>query len=471
MGKYSRLGKNAFLMFLGNIGSKALSFFMLPFYTSWLSVEDYGTVDLIQVYVTLLVGVVTCCLTEAIFVFPKNQSLIRQKSYFTSGLIFSFGTLLLTGLIFILLVGILRFSGYDGIFVEYNMCIFLIICVTYFQTYTQQFVRSIDKVKIYVMSGIVLTLSTVLLSLSFLPLWGVIGYIYTLILASFLSSVYTLIAGKEYAYFSLRLISKKKLCEMLKYSIPMIPNSVMWWVLSALNRPLLEYSSGIDSVGILAVANKFPALFTMVYGIFAYSWQISVLEEFKNDGYSVFYNRIFRVMLVVLSLFLLGVTFLSRPLIEMMTTSGYYEAWQYVPILSLAVVFSNLAGFVGTNFLATKESKYYFSTSVWGGFVCMLANILLIPLWGIWGAAISLLLSNMLILWLRLRITWKYAPIFKWHIHLLVLLVVGVYMIVSFFIQDISVTILYLLFSLTVIFFLNKDFLREVIVLSKRKRS
>lgn len=76
MSKYSRLGKNVSLMFLGNIGSKVLTFLMLPFYTSQLSVGDYGTIDLIQVYVTLLTGIVTCCLTEAIFVFPKNSAKI-----------------------------------------------------------------------------------------------------------------------------------------------------------------------------------------------------------------------------------------------------------------------------------------------------------------------------------------------------------------------------------------------------------
>ena len=62
-------------MFLGNMGSKILTFLMLPFYTSQLSVGDYGTMDLVQVYVTLLTSLTTCCLTEAIFVFPKAKEL------------------------------------------------------------------------------------------------------------------------------------------------------------------------------------------------------------------------------------------------------------------------------------------------------------------------------------------------------------------------------------------------------------
>lgn len=470
MGKYSRLGKNALFMFVGSIGSKVLTFLMLPFYTSYLSVGDYGTVDLIMVYVTLLTSIVTCCLTEAIFVFPKDRPSDEQKSYFTSGFLFSAGALLLAGLLFAVSANLLRSADYNGIFAEYNVYIFLTICTTYFQSYTQQFARSIGKVKIYVISGIILTLSTVLLSLWLLPSRGITGYIYAMVFAPFITTVYTVLAGREYAYFSPEGLSKGKLLEMLKYSIPMIPNSVIFWILGTLNRPLLAHYSGIDSVGILAVANKFPALLTMIYGVFAYSWQISVLEEFRSEDYRIFYNRIFRIFLLVLSLCVLGITLLSRPLIEMMTTPEYYEASLYVPCLSLAVAFSNMAGFVGTNFSATKESKHYFSTSVWGGGACILMNFLFIPLSGIWGAVISILLSNALILLLRLKITWKYASVLRWHIHISVLFVVGAYMALSFFIENTFLNMLCFLSALSVIMFLNRDYLHDAFAVFRKIR-
>lgn len=51
MARYSRLGKNTVLVFIGNAGSKLVGLLMLPFYTRCLSVEDYGTTDIINVYV------------------------------------------------------------------------------------------------------------------------------------------------------------------------------------------------------------------------------------------------------------------------------------------------------------------------------------------------------------------------------------------------------------------------------------
>lgn len=72
MGRYSRLGKNTALVFLGTAGSKFLNLLMLPFYTSWLSVADYGSVDLITVYSGLMLGIISCCISDSLFIFPKT---------------------------------------------------------------------------------------------------------------------------------------------------------------------------------------------------------------------------------------------------------------------------------------------------------------------------------------------------------------------------------------------------------------
>jgi O-antigen/teichoic acid export membrane protein len=85
MGKYSRLGKNTLLVFVGNAGAKLIGLLMLPFYTRWLSGEDYGTTDIISVYATLLLSVVTACIADAVFIFPKGiiySRLINMENIF-----------------------------------------------------------------------------------------------------------------------------------------------------------------------------------------------------------------------------------------------------------------------------------------------------------------------------------------------------------------------------------------------------
>ena len=71
MGKYKTLGTNTILVFIGNASAKLIGLLMLPLYTRWLSVEDYGLTDLLTVYVTFLVGIVSCSIYEEQNVTPS----------------------------------------------------------------------------------------------------------------------------------------------------------------------------------------------------------------------------------------------------------------------------------------------------------------------------------------------------------------------------------------------------------------
>lgn len=75
-----------------------------------------------------------------------------------------------------------------------------------------------------------------------------------------------------------------------------------------------------------------------------------------------------------------------------------------------------------------------------------------------------------LILLLRLRITWKYVPVFRWHIHISVLLVIGVYMVLSFFVENMFVDVFCFLLSLSIIMLLNRDFLREAFAVYRKMK-
>ena len=83
MNKYVKLLKNTILVFGGNIGSKVITLLMMPLYTRWLSVEGYGITDMLTIYVTLLLSIVSCCIPEALFVFPSGQVDEKKKEYFS----------------------------------------------------------------------------------------------------------------------------------------------------------------------------------------------------------------------------------------------------------------------------------------------------------------------------------------------------------------------------------------------------
>lgn len=85
---YRNLIRNSLWALAGNTGSKILSFLLLPFYTRWLGTAGYGLSDLITTYSSFLLGVVTLCAADGIFIFTKNRTQTEKSEYFTSTLKF-----------------------------------------------------------------------------------------------------------------------------------------------------------------------------------------------------------------------------------------------------------------------------------------------------------------------------------------------------------------------------------------------
>jgi O-antigen/teichoic acid export membrane protein len=457
MSKYKRLGKNTFFVFLGNVGSKLIGFIMLPFYTKWLTVEEYGTSDNVLVYVGLLLAIVTLSISDSIFIFPKDQEVEKQKQYFSSALIYSLFFLSVTG---ILLIGIKEIlTSYDILHsIAGNIgYIYFLIIVIFLQTFFQQFSQSINKIKIYTASGILLTFFTAVLSFILIPKFGIDGFFAAQIVSYVIAALYTFIHSGSYRYFSIKAIKKSRYKEMVKYSIPLIPNAIMWWLVGSLNRPLMEEYLGIYTIGLFAVAYKLPSLIIALFSVVMVSWQISVIEEHKKADYEKFYNGIFRLVFVILSLGVIFLSITSRILIEIIAAPKFIEASNYVPILSLSALFCSVSGLVGANFSATRESKYYFYSSVWGATIAVIFNIILIPLWGLYGAVVTIVLSHFVMALSRIKYSWNIAKITNIHIYALMITINVCVILVASYVQNSIVKSVFYLLLFIIFVIVNRD--------------
>lgn len=411
MSRASRLGKNTGLVFIGKLGSSIIGFIMLPLYTRWLGVENFGISDMISVYASFLLILVTCGISESIFIFPKDKDKQTQTAYFSSALSFILGMFFLTGLIFCLVQILTDIFDIFNSFTDNIWLIYIILTTTALQQFFQQFTRSIDKMLVFGFTGIVNTACIAFFAFLFIPYFGLVGYVVSLAFAALISGIYSFIASKSYEYINIKSATRSLAKEMLKYSIPLMPNGMMWWLVNSLNRPLMEHNLSMHDIGIYAVANKFPSILTLVFGIFSTSWQISVLEEFDKTGYKEFYNKIFKLVFCLLLFILLVITLCSKFIVIIFASNDFYDAWHYIPLLTLGALFSSISSFCGTNFSATRESKYFFYSSVWGAISSIIFNVLLIPLMGVYGVCVAFVLSFAVMSGCRLYYSWRYTPI------------------------------------------------------------
>ncbi len=363
MDKYNKLTLNTVIVFIGTAGSKLISFIMLPFYTKYLSVSDYGITDSINTYVSLLIGVITICMADAIFVFSNQEKDEDKIKYFSSGICIAFLGISIYTVFIILVKNLINVES--GVFFEYAWFILLLLITSFIQNYLQNFLKGLNKMFLFSITGILNTIFMALVAIYLIPKYGVMGYIYSIAIANVLSSFIIIIFGRYFRYIKIHYVNLVTIKDLLKFSLPLIPNSVMWWLLSASNRPIMEKYVGNEGIGLYAVANKLPSIIVILFTIFINSLIVSLLEEYKKPGFNKFYNDIFififSIQIIVASILSLFGSFFIRIIT---TKDSFYDAWLYIPFLSLSVILSNSASYLGCTFTVAKKTKYYFFSRI-----------------------------------------------------------------------------------------------------------
>ncbi len=407
--KYLHLGKNVCFVLMGNIGTRLLGFIMLPFYTRILTSSDYGTMDLISTYATMLLGVVTLQIQDSVFVFSSGKDFRSKSVYFSGGLFFCLVSFLIWAGIF---KGIMLLCPRDSFWYKNAWYIFSYLIGLSFVNYIQSFCRSIDKMFICALSGIVSGLAIVTLAVTYLLKYPSGNTMILIQIAGSLTGgTFVAISIKAWKYITCRFDYIKVCKEMIKYGLPIVPAPIMCWVLSSFNRPLLEKYCSLDAVGFFAVAMKFPSIIVMVWGIVGSAWQISVMEEYFKNSFEDFYNKMFYLLVdglcVLAFIFSVFAPFYMKYIVD----PSYYECNNFIPILSVGSSFYVLGAMIGTIYLPPKKSKYFLYSSVITFIVAFVANITMVPTWGMYGACFSYSAGMLVEFLVRMRFSQKLVKI------------------------------------------------------------
>ena len=138
------------------------------------------------------------------------------------------------------------------------------------------------------------------------------------------------------------------------------------------------------------------------------AWQISVLEEYSHPGFTEFFNNFLEFLLQLLAMLVIGLTVASPYIMKYFVAPEFYTAYRLIPLISFGMVFALGAGAVGTIFTAAKATKCFLYSSFCALFVCIVFNLLLIPMLGTIGAAAA----NMLTLFVEFLVRVCYAKKF-----------------------------------------------------------
>lgn len=385
--EYKKLLTNTGLLAIGSFASSLLGMLLVPFYTAVLSTADYGVSDLITTTTSLLYPFTTLAISEAIMRFALDRE-VDKKSVYTLGL-----SLALVGYVLILLCSPLIKRTTIGSYYVYFLLYYLFFCL---HAITSYFVKGIEEIKTYSIAGLINSFAVISCNLFFLLVLktGIVGYLLSSITGHAVTTAYMFVKAKLYRYIlPFWRCDRTLIWQMLKYSIPIIPNSVSWWIANSSDKYILNHFANVSQVGIYAVSYKIPTIMMTVMGFFISAWQISAIEGFGSEKSQHFFSDVYKKCFSLNILLAATLIAFSKITGGFLYSADFFAAWKYVPVLVVANVFNVLASFLGTIYTASKKTKMLSISTMIGASANIAINFALIPSIGAMGAAIATALS------------------------------------------------------------------------------
>ena len=408
-GKTRELLNNTAIFGIGTIGAKAISYVLVPLYTIYLTTSEYSVSDTITSTVTMIIPLLTMGFNHAIlrFVLGKAEN---EKTAVQFSIIISFlGTTILCALLPLLN----QITAYNG-FAYYIPFLFLFSAL---QTNFSHYCKAIEKNKIFASGGIVsaLLLSGLsILLVAFLKM-GIKGFLMANLITHFISSAYYFFTCKLWRFLGRVDIDKETVSDMLRYSLPLMPNDLFWWIIQMSDRYLVIYICGSAVNGIYAMAYKIPSIFNLVVSIFISAFSITAIKECeeqltesgKMDGtyFSEVYSQYHMITFTTVTIVIL----LSKPLTVLLLKNDFFNAWRYIPLLLCAYAVGNLQAFYGSILSGIKHTKICTLSTLAAAITNIILNLILIPRYSAYGAAIATIISYIVVLVIRIVGTAKYV--------------------------------------------------------------
>jgi O-antigen/teichoic acid export membrane protein len=389
-----RFFKDSAIYGFGKFLVYGIGFFLLPIYTHVFPPAEFGVVDILNNNVARLALVIVALeIAQAVFRFvPESQPGPERRAYSSTALWFS----MIAYAIFVSVgwIGadtfsqlILRETGRADVF---RIALLMIWANGIFNQLQNQLRLQIKSAK-YTLVSVVDTIISLGLTILFIVVLktGIIGIFWGQLLGLLVGGVVALYFTRE--DFGL-IFDWPKFKEMLHFSLPLVPSSVGAIVLLYVDRVAINALMTIADVGIFGAGDRIASIVTLLMFGFQVSMMPLVYQHYQEPSTPRNLARIFRYFVAGALLMILGLSLFAPELLALLTTPQYYGAAIVVPLLVSESVISGMYIFAPGLGIA-KRTGVIAVINIMGAVMNAVLNLLLIPIFGIGGAALATLIS------------------------------------------------------------------------------
>ena len=462
MSKGKDLAKNTAIVSIGKICTQLITFFLLPVYTAVLSNEEYGVVDLLNTLMSLLLPIATLQIEQGIFRYLLDCRENKEKQT----------TLITTVSKFILVqsaICILIFlCASPFIHNEYKYFLMANLLMGILSSISLQICRGLGDNKTYAVGSFITGALTVILNVIFIVAfkWGAYGMLIATAISNLLCAIYVFVKKKIYKYIDIKQNDKKLLKDIVKYSVPLIPNMISWWIVSASDRTIISAVIGVAQNGIYSAANKFSGIFSTLYSVFNLTWTESASININSEDRDEFFSKIFDFIVRFFGSLCLGTIAVMPFVFGILVNEKFAESYYQIPILILGSVFNILVSFLGSVYVAKKLTKEIAKTSIIAAIINIVVNVALINQIGLYAASISTVIAYFAMFIYRWIDVKKYVSIKTNKTLIAVLSVSFLVAIITYYLKMKIISIVVLLAVIIIAIYINKDsakYLTEIV--------
>lgn len=386
---------------------------LLPILTKTLAEEGFGIWTQILVTIGLIAPIATLNLSPAVVRFLSSK---KDKSQIKEAFSLVFFTVLISGTIFSLalfLVSDTLSTSFFKFSSDYLKISSFLILMTALNIVTLEFFRPLGEMKKYAYLTIMRTvLEILLIAYSIASGYGIEGAIISLIIAALAVQVIAL--GIIMSKFGLGIPHFYQIKPYLAFSLPILLLPFIGWIIHSSDRYVIGYLLDIESVGLYSAAYNIGATilaFIMPIQFVLYP-TVSKLRDEKNfEGVKNYMNYSLKFFLMLTTPAAFGLSILSHEILLVFTTESFAEAYIIVALVSFGCLSYGIHSIFSYILLIENKTKILGSIMGFGAIFNLALNIFLVSEIGIEGAAISTLLTFVLIAIIAILISRRYLSV------------------------------------------------------------
>ncbi|MBI1425226.1 MAG: oligosaccharide flippase family protein [Gammaproteobacteria bacterium] len=381
-----------------------VGFFMLPVYTRYLTPEDYGIVQLLLVAVGVMEIFLGMRMGQAIFrYYSLADTEYEKKQVMSTAFIVTF---IATTVAFLVLFFNSELAARVALGSNQNthvMQVFSIILVAQaLEDYGLIYIRVHQRPYLFFAVSILKLILQVFLNVYLIVYlkMAVEGVVYSAVI----STVVTAIFASIYTYMHSGITFSKLLAKkMIMFSLPLWLSALGTLYLNSADKYFLRVFSGLNEVGLYALAGKFGFLILIfVWDPFSNVWQAMRYEIYKMPNAHQVYKRIFILLMFALSFVGLGISLFADVAIKIMADKAFWPASPAVPLLVASSIAMALTYFNNLGILLHEKTSIIAKGTYLNAVVLTVCFIVLIKFFGFIGAAVSFLIGSVSqLLWIE----------------------------------------------------------------------